>query len=165
MRKVFKQAILPLALGLLLVGCGTAENTGQGANTNNDDVSFENVPERFADGEGAKIKVIRKIGGDDHTAQFLAGAQEEGTALGFEVETFTANGSAESFHDAIAQAVNGDYDGVIISHGDDPATIEGVQELVDSGKSVVAFDSDGGLLDIEGVTLTSQDDEELATLR
>lgn len=166
MKKVLKQAIVPLALGLLLFGCGTAEDVDQGQreNSNNDDVSFENVPERFADGEGAKIKVIRKIGGDDHTAQFLAGAQEEGTALGFEVETFTANGSTESFHDAIAQAVNGDYDGVIISHGDDQATIEGVQDLVDSGKSVVAFDSDGGLLDIEGVTLTSQDDEELASL-
>ncbi|MCK0472418.1 sugar ABC transporter substrate-binding protein [Halalkalibacter sp. APA_J-10(15)] len=166
MKKVLKHAIAPLALGLLLVGCGTAEDTGQTgqAGSNDSDVSFESVPERFAEGEDVNIKVIRKIGGDDHTAQFLAGAQEEGSALGFDVETFTANGNTEAFHDAIAQAVNGDYDGVIISHGDDQATIEGVRDLVDSGKSVVAFDSDGGLIDIEGVTLTSQDDEELASL-
>ncbi|MDF2859135.1 MAG: sugar transporter substrate-binding protein, partial [Neobacillus sp.] len=60
--------------------------------------------------------------------------------------------------------LNQDYDGFIISHGDDDATVKEVKELVDAKKSVVAFDSNANLTGVEGVTLTSQDDEALATL-
>ncbi|MCA1322364.1 sugar ABC transporter substrate-binding protein [Bacillus tianshenii] len=151
-----------LSLSLLLTGCSSG-NSGQTAGAK-EKVSFENVPERFADGEGAKIKVIRKIGGDDHTAQFLAGAKQEGEALGFEVDVFTANGDSAKFHDAIEQAVTQDYDGVILSHGDDAATVEGVKKLVEAGKSVVTFDSNPDVGSVEGVTQTSQDDEALAKL-
>ncbi|MFZ3591281.1 sugar ABC transporter substrate-binding protein [Bacillus sp. DJP31] len=148
-----------LALSILLTGCSSGEKA-----STNEKVSFENVPERFANGEGAKIKVIRKIGGDDHTAQFLAGAKEEGEALGFEVDVFTANGDSAKFHDAIEQALTQDYDGFIISHGDDAATVDGVKKLTEAGKSVVTFDSNPDIATVEGVTLTSQNDEELAKL-
>ncbi|TXC89311.1 sugar ABC transporter substrate-binding protein [Metabacillus litoralis] len=164
--KFFNSAfIFILAFTLLLTGCSSSgDSTESTAAKGNPDVSLENVPERFANGEGAKIKVIRKIGGDDHTAQFLAGAKEEGEALGFTVDVFTANGDTAKFHDAIAQGLTEDYDGFIISHGDDDATVEAVQKLVDAGKSVVTFDSNDKLSTIEGVTLTSQDDEALAKL-
>jgi simple sugar transport system substrate-binding protein len=164
MKKGFlKRAFIPaLGLGLLLTGCAAGGNASE--QTATEAVSFENVPERFANGEGAKIKVIRKIGGDDHTAQFLAGAKEEGESLGFKVDVFTANGDTAKFHDAIAQALEEDYDGFIISHGDDAATVDSVKALVEKGKSVVTFDSTGDLADVEGVTLTSQDDEALASL-
>ncbi len=152
-----------IAATLLLTGC--AGGSGSSSPTKGEEkVSFENVPERFANGEGAKIKVIRKIGGDDHTAQFLAGAKAEGEALGFTVDVFTANGDTAKFHDAIAQGLQEDYDGFIISHGDDAATVEDVKKLTEAGKSVVTFDSNGDLAQVEGVTLTSQDDEALATL-
>ncbi|MBT2664777.1 sugar ABC transporter substrate-binding protein [Bacillus sp. ISL-4] len=154
--------ISAIASALLLTGCSTGESSTE--SKKEEKVSFENVPERFADGDGAKIKVIRKIGGDDHTAQYLAGAKEEGEALGFQVDTYTANGDTAKFHDAIAQALEEDYDGYIISHGDDAATVNDVQKLVDAGKSVVTFDSISDLSKIDGVTLTSQDDEALATL-
>lgn len=151
-----------IASALLLTGCSSGQSTGEAKKE--EKVSFENVPKRFAKGEGAKIKVIRKIGGDDHTAQFLAGAKEEGESLGFQVDTYTANGDTAKFHDAIAQALEEDYDGYIISHGDDAATVNDVQKLVDAGKSVVTFDSISDLTKIDGVTVTSQDDEALATL-
>lgn len=154
--------ISAIASALLLTGCSTGQSSTE--SKKEEKVSFENVPERFADGDGARIKVIRKIGGDDHTAQYLAGAKEEGEALGFQVDTYTANGDTAKFHDAIAQALEEDYDGYIISHGDDAATVNDVQKLVDAGKSVVTFDSISDLSKIEGVTLTSQDDEALATL-
>ncbi|WP_223702516.1 sugar ABC transporter substrate-binding protein [Sutcliffiella deserti] len=162
MKKLFnKTAIVSaLSISLLLTGC-SAGDSAAGAK---EKVSFENVPERFAAGEGAKIKVIRKIGGDDHTAQFLAGAKNEGEALGFEVDVFTANGDSAKFHDAIEQAVTQDYDGIIISHGDDAATVDGVKKLTEAGKSVVTFDSNPDIASIDGVTLTSQDDEALAKL-
>jgi simple sugar transport system substrate-binding protein len=154
-----------LAFSLLLTGCASGEKVQNAQTaTKNENVSFENVPERFATGEGAKIKVIRKIGGDDHTAQYLAGAKEEGESLGFEVDVFTANGDSAKFLDAIEQAATQDYDGVIISHGDDAATVEGVKKLKEAGKSVVTFDSNPDIASVEGVTLTSQDDEALAKL-
>ena len=164
MRKsIFRGAVVSvIASALFLTGCSSGQSTGEAKKAEN--VSFENVPERFAKGEGAKIKVIRKIGGDDHTAQYLAGAKEEGEALGFQVDTYTANGDTAKFHDAIAQALEEDYDGYIISHGDDAATVNDVQKLVDAGKSVVTFDSISDLTKIDGVTVTSQDDEALATL-
>ena len=113
--------ISAIASALLLTGCSAGQSSTE---SRREKVSFENVPERFADGDGAKIKVIRKIGGDDHTAQYLAGAKEEGEALGFQVDTYTANGDTAKFHDAIAQALEEDYDGYIISHGDDASNCE-----------------------------------------
>ncbi|AST92559.1 sugar ABC transporter substrate-binding protein [Sutcliffiella cohnii] len=153
--------VAALAFSLILTGCSNNQPTNQGSN---EPVSFDNVPERFSNGEGAKIKVIRKIGGDDHTTQFLAGAKEEGEALGFEVDVFTANGDTAKFHDAIEQALNQDFDGFIISHGDDAATVDAVKKLTENGKSVVTFDSNPDIATVSGVTLTSQDDEALAQL-
>lgn len=166
-KKPFLKAAMvsALSMALLLTGCSSGGSSTEQPKTEpeKENVTLENVPERFANGEGAKIKVIRKIGGDDHTAQFLAGAKEEGESLGFTVDVFTANGDTAKFHDAIAQATQQDYDGVIISHGDDAATVDDVKKLVEAGKSVVTFDSIGDLSQVEGVTLTSQDDEALAT--
>lgn len=164
MKKFFKSAmVLFLAFSLLLTGCSSGEEASK-PKEGNKDVSLDNVPERFKDGKEVKIKVVRKIGGDDHTAQFLAGAKEEGEALGFKVDVFTANGDTAKFHDAIAQALQEGYDGFIISHGDDAATVDDVKKIVEAGKSVVTFDSNGDIASINGVTLTSQDDEALATL-
>ena len=142
-------------------GCSSKGSTEPKEKKN---VSIQNVPSRFAKGQEVKIKVIRKIGGDDHTAQFLAGAKEEGEALGFKVDVFTANGDTAKFHDAIAQSLDENYDGFIISHGDDAATVNDVKKIVEKGKPVVAFDSNPDLANIKGVTLTSQDDEALAKL-
>lgn len=159
----FKKAMFSaVAATLLLTGCSgeSASNKPKG----NENVSLENVPERFTEDKAVKIKVIRKIGGDDHTAQFLAGAKEEGELMGFTVDVFTANGDTAKFHDAIAQTTEEDYDGVIISHGDDAATVDAVKKLVEKGKKVVTFDSNPDVATVEGVTLTSQDDEALAKL-
>ncbi|MDV2683719.1 sugar ABC transporter substrate-binding protein [Alkalihalophilus lindianensis] len=149
-----------IASAILLVGCGSGEEASRAQ----EDVNLEGVPERFATGEGSKVKVIRKIGGDDHTAQFLAGVKEEGESIGFNVDIFTANGDTARYHDAISQAIDDDYDGLVLSHGDDAATVDAVQRAVDQGIEVVTFDSNEDLENIEGVTLTSQDDEELASL-
>ncbi|MBD2869877.1 sugar ABC transporter substrate-binding protein [Paenibacillus arenilitoris] len=156
-----------MATVIVATGCGQAKDGGSNggnANSNAEPAAqtIENLPAAIAEKDEIKLMVIRKIGGDDHTAQFLAGAKQEGEALGFKVDTFSANGDTAKFHDAIAQATDGGYDGVVISHGDDPATVEDVQKLTDKGIPVVAFDSVGELTGIEGVTLTSQDDEALA---
>ncbi len=164
-KKVHVLFAILMSLVLVVTGCG-----GQAGNSGNSGEAgaaqptnqIENLPAALAEKGEIKLSVIRKIGGDDHTAQFLAGAKQEGEALGFTVDTFSANGDTAKFLDALDQAANGDYDGVVISHGDDPATVEAVKKLKDKGIEVVAFDSVGELSEVSGVTLTSQDDEALA---
>jgi len=164
MKKAFLKRIMlmTLSLGLLLTGCSSGETN---LNTNvSEKISLEDVPELFNNGEEVKVKVIRKIGGDDHTKQFLAGAKEEGEALGLTVDVFSADGDNDKFHNEIKKALEEDYDGFIISHGEDEETVEDIRKLVEKGKSVVTFDSHMDIEKIKGVTVTSQDDEAIATL-
>ncbi|QCT01774.1 periplasmic binding protein/LacI transcriptional regulator [Paenibacillus algicola] len=151
---------LLLSAVILTTGCGQ-DSAGESKGSRAD---IENLPAAIAEKDDMKLMIIRKIGGDDHTAQFLAGAKQEGEALGFKVDTFTANNDAAKFHDAVAQAAGNGYDGIVLSHGDDPATVEDVKALAAKGIPVVAFDSVPELAEIEGVTVTSQDDETLAKL-
>ena len=151
-----------LAVMLVLVACDSDDNSSEEVAAGGSEVSLEGVPEVFQGDEQPRLMVIRQIGGDDHTAQFLAGAQREGEALGFDVTTFTANGNTPQFHDAIAQAIQEGYDAFIISHGSDDATVEYVRQIAESGAAVVAFDSHSDIADIDGATLTSQDDAALA---
>ncbi|REK74321.1 sugar ABC transporter substrate-binding protein [Paenibacillus paeoniae] len=161
---MFKKNKLSVALVLLLAiviaatGCGADPGKSSGGSVK----EVENLPAALKEKGDIKIKVIRKIGGDDHTAQFLAGAKQEGEALGFKVDTFSANGDTAKYLDAIEQAANSDVDAVVLSHAEDAAVVELAQKLRDKGIEVVAFDSIGDLGTIEGVTLTSQKDEALA---
>ncbi|MFD0589610.1 sugar ABC transporter substrate-binding protein [Paenibacillus sp. GCM10027627] len=149
--------VLLLAIVIAATGCGADPGKSGGALK-----EVENLPAALKEKGDINIKVIRKIGGDDHTAQFLAGAKQEGEALGFKVDTFSANNDTAKFLDAIEQAANSDADAVVLSHGDDPATVNAVRKLREKGIEVVAFDSVGELTSVEGVTLTSQKDEALA---
>ncbi|MFX3635859.1 MAG: sugar ABC transporter substrate-binding protein [Candidatus Pristimantibacillus sp.] len=155
---------LVLVIAIIMTGCGQSkDNNSNGGGTNSKAAAeIENLPAAIADKDQIKLKVIRKIGGDDHTAQFLAGAKQEGEALGFKVDTFSANGDTAKFLDALDQAADSGYDGVVVSHVDDPASVAAVQKIRDKGIEVVAFDSDAALAEVSGVTMTSQDDEALA---
>lgn len=159
---VSKLVAAVMAASLVLSGCSTGGETPQ-SKPGVDKSKIANLPEAIAK-KDPSIMVIRKIGGDDHTAQFLAGAKQEGESMGFKVDTFSANGDTAKFHDAIAQAMEKNYDGVIISHGDDAATVDDVKKLRDKGIPVVTFDSTPDLSKVDGVTMTSQDDKELAQL-
>jgi simple sugar transport system substrate-binding protein len=157
-RKFSTVLVLMLAIVIAATGCGVNTGKSEGGTA----AEVENLPAALKEKGDINIKVIRKIGGDDHTAQFLAGAKQEGEALGFKVDTFTANGDTTKFLDAIEQAAEGDVDAVVLSHADMEAAVGAVQKLRDKGIEVVAFDSLPAIGEIEGVTLTSQKDEALA---
>ena len=79
------------------------------------------VPAAIANHEGPiRIAVIRNLGSDDNTTQFVAGAIQEGRKLGFKVSTFLSNGDDAHFQDFVNQAISQKYDGIILSHGKDP---------------------------------------------
>lgn len=125
---------------------------------------LEGVPKAIVDNPGGvKIAVIRNLGSDDHTNQFLAGAKEEGQSLGFKVDTFISNGEDAKFQDFVNQALSSDYDGIILSHGKEAYSTELVKQITAKGLKVSVFDTD--LKEkISGVTVTSQKDESLAEM-
>lgn len=107
-----------------------------------------------------KVAVIRNLGADEHTAQFLAGAVDEGKSLGFDVDTFTTDGDNAKFEDIFNQVLIGDYDGIVVSHGQDNAQ-DLIEQAVEKNIPVVTFDTNAK---VEGVTSTAQDDFSLARL-
>ena len=56
------------------------------------------LPAAIANHDGPiRIAVIRNLGSDDNTTQFIAGAIQEGKKLGFKVSTFLSNGDDAKF--------------------------------------------------------------------
>lgn len=115
---------------------------------------------------GKKVAVIRNLPSDDHTKQFLDGARSEGEAFGFQVDTFIADNDDAKFQELVAQAIQKDYDGLIISHGKKDYSYDMLKPAIDKGLKVVTFDT---VIDKNGETLpdittTFQDDFKLAEL-
>lgn len=127
------------------------------------------MPDQMADGQ-IKVAVIRNLAAGDHTQQFLEGCTSEGEALGFIVDTFVTDGDNAKCQETIAQVIQKDYDGLILSHGEAGYTYDSLLPAVEKGMKVVTFDSipykdgdpNGEIL--EGVTSTAQEDYKLAEL-
>ncbi|MBF7994843.1 sugar ABC transporter substrate-binding protein [Rahnella laticis] len=122
------------------------------------------IPKAIADHKGpVRIAVIRNLGSDDNTTQFVSGAIQEGRKLGFQVSTFLSNGDDAKFQDFVNQAISQKYDGIILSQGRDPYSTELLKRITASGIAVSVFDTavNG---DIPGVTVTRQDDASLTEM-
>ncbi len=155
-KKLFSILTVAAIVTSLVSGCGTATKNEPGK-TDTPDVT---------ETEGKlKIAVIRNLPSDDHTKQFLDGASKEGKSLGYEVDTFISNGDDAKFQELIAQQVQKDYDGLIISHGKAEYSAAVLQPALDKGVKIVTFDTSFKDNSIpEGITSTAQDDYSLAEL-
>lgn len=122
------------------------------------------VPEKIVSHDGPiRIAVIRNLGSDDNTTQFVQGATQQGRALGFRVSTFLTNGDDARFQDFVNQAISQKYDGIILSQGRAPYSTGLIKRITDSGIAVSVFDTavEGNL---PGATVTQQDDASLTAL-
>lgn len=167
MKRKFVSIMTSIAfLASLLIGCG---NTASTTTTNNIDSTAALEEEKTADHkiseDKIKIAVIRNLPSDDHTKQFLDGAVSEGQALGYQVDTFISNGDDAKFQELVAQQIEKDYDGFIISHGKAEYSTEMLQPALNRGIKIVTFDTSfkDGVIP-EGITSTAQDDYSLAKL-
>lgn len=123
--------------------------------------SDASVPQAISQHNGpVRIAVIRNLGSDDNTAQFVAGAVQEGKKLGFQVNTFLSNGDDARFQDFVNQAISEKYDGIILSQGRDPYSTELIKRIVDNKIAVSVFDTAVNGT-IPNVTVTQQDDASL----
>lgn len=149
--------VVVLALTGILVGCGKSNAPASSG-------KIDGVPDGVQGGK--KIAIIRNLPSDDHTKQFLDGAKREGESFGFKVETFISDGDDVRFQDLVGQAIQKDYDGLIISHGKADYSYDMLKPALDKGLKVVTFDTviekDGQTLD--AITSTAQDDHKLAEL-
>lgn len=120
------------------------------------------VPAVIANHEGpVRIAIIRNLGSDDNTTQFVAGAIQQGRQLGFKVSTFLSNGDDARFQDFVNQAISQKYDGIILSHGKDPYSTALVQRIAAAGIKLSVFDTPVNT-PVKDVTVTAQNDASLA---
>ncbi|ADU70586.1 sugar ABC transporter substrate-binding protein [Pantoea sp. At-9b] len=119
------------------------------------------LPAALANHQGPiRIAVIRNLGSDDNTTQFVAGAIQQGKQLGFKVSTFLSQGDDARFQDFVNQAISQKYDGIILSQGRAPYSTELVKRIHDSGIALSVFDTAVDNTPA-GVTVTQQDDASL----
>lgn len=153
--------ILTLMVLVTVTACGTSNQTSQGTAGGE---KLAGVPDGIQ--KNIKVAVIRNLPSDDHTKQFLDGARSEGESFGFKVDTFIADNDDVKFQELVAQAIQKDYAGLIISHGKKDYSYTMLKPAIDKGLKVVTFDTviekDGK--DLPQITKTFQDDFKLAEL-
>lgn len=154
-----KKILVLLLVGMLLfTGCNSKPQTTPA------EEKISGVPDGVQGGK--KIAVVRNLPSDDHTKQFLDGTRSEGQAFGFKVDTFIADNDDVKFQELVAQAIQKDYDGLIISHGKKDYSYDMLKPAIDKGMQVVTFDTviDKDGLNLPQITTTFQDDFKLAEL-
>lgn len=181
--KKFLSISLSLLMLASLAACGGTASSSAGANSAAptstpaasaatgavSEILTRVMPDQMADGV-VKVAVIRNLAAGDHTQQFLEGCTTEGLSLGFVVDTFVTDGDNAKCQETIAQVIQKDYDGIILSHGEAGYTYDALKPAIDKGMKVVTFDSvpykdgdpNGEIL--TGVTSTAQEDAKLAEL-
>ncbi|HHW66340.1 MAG TPA: substrate-binding domain-containing protein [Epulopiscium sp.] len=165
-RKFFSMMMVVAMVASLFAGCGNSTST---TSTSKTDSTATSGSEKAADNKSSedkiKIAVIRNLPSDDHTKQFLDGAVSEGQSLGYQVDTFISNGDDAKFQELVAQQIEKDYDGFVISHGKAEYSTEMLQPALNKGIKIVTFDTSfkDGVIP-EGITSTAQDDYSLAKL-
>jgi simple sugar transport system substrate-binding protein len=168
MKKLFG-ITLTVILVLTVIGCGGGGSNAGAGNAELDTLLKKYMPDQMKDGV-IKIAVVRNLNAGDHTQQFLDGCVSEGVALGFIVDTFVTNGDNAKCQETLAQVIQKDYDGIILSHGEAGYTYDALKPAVDKGMKVVTFDSipylngDPNGTILTGVTSTAQEDYKLAEL-
>ncbi len=172
MKKHFRVIIALCLVAIMVAGCGNKKDAGNEGGKGSEkvvEILKEKMPEQMKDGK-IKVAVVRNLAAGDHTQQFLDGCVSEGKALGFEVDTFVTDGDNAKAQETIAQVIQKDYDGLIVSHAEAGYCYDSLKPAVDKGMKVVTFDSvpyPGGDTTkpiLEGVTSTAQEDPDLAKL-
>ncbi|MDR2966256.1 MAG: substrate-binding domain-containing protein [Treponema sp.] len=170
-----KKTFFILLIFVLFTGCirpkssdtpGVSDYSSAGSRV--EDVLRRVMPEQMKDGK-VRVAVIRNLSNSDHTRLFISGCIIEGIALGFEVDVFITDSDNELCRKYIAQVIESDYDGIILSHGG-TYTYDALLPAIEKGIKVVTFDSipfkDGNINNeiLTGVTHTAQEDIKLAEL-
>jgi simple sugar transport system substrate-binding protein len=146
---VLKQGIAISALlsSFLLVGNTHAEG-------------LAGAPAPFDKG-GVKIALVGYISAGDFFQAYQAGAVAQAKALGVDLRVFPGRQDAAQQREQILQAINLGVQAIIVDHGQPEALTDVVQQALDKGIKVVAFDVN---LNNPKVPQIEQSDHRLAEL-
>lgn len=161
MKKIISLTLI-FILMLSLTACGKKNNNPNKAETSSDssEINGITIPEGVRN--DVKIAVIKNYGHDEHAAQILSGAVEEGESLGFVVDTFVTDDDAQ-FADRFEEVLLKNYDGIFFTHGQ-TNIVDLVKKANDKGIPVIGFDSPETPTDLNNVSRTAQDDKMMARL-
>ncbi|MEW4372338.1 sugar ABC transporter substrate-binding protein [Paenibacillus kandeliae] len=158
MKKSSKSALL---LSILMVFAIVLSACGNGAADNNASGSTENASGNAL--AGKNIALIMRLNNGNFSAQYVDGVKDQVAKYGGTVTVISADNDLSKMASSLDAAVNqGQFDGILIDHGDAGALTAGVQKAVQAGIPVVAFDS--ALDGIQGVTSLAQNDQKMAEL-
>jgi len=89
---------------------------------------------------GVKLALISFISAGDFFQAYQAGAEAQAKALGVDLRVFPGRQDASQQREQILQAINLGVQGIVIDHGQPEALTDVVQQALDKGIKVVAFD-------------------------
>ncbi len=121
---------------------------------------LEGAPAPFDKG-GVKVALISYISSGDFFQAYQAGAEAQAKALGIDLRVFPGKQNAAEQREQVQQAINLGVEGIIVDHGLPESLGDVVQQAVDAGVKVVAFDVN---LNNPAVPQVEQSDHELARL-
>ena len=110
---------------------------------------------------GVRLALISYISAGDFFQAYQAGAEAQAKALGIDLRIFPGRQDASQQREQILQAINLGVSGIVIDHGLPESLTDVVQQALDKGIKVVAFDVN---LNNPKIPQVEQSDHELAQL-
>ncbi|MEX3845660.1 substrate-binding domain-containing protein [Paraburkholderia sp. BR10882] len=110
---------------------------------------------------GVKIALVNYLSEGDFFQAYEAGAQKQAKALGIDLRIYEGRQDAAEQRDQIQQAINLGVSAIIVNHGLPESLKDVVQQALDKGIKVVAFDVN---LTNPRVPQIEQSDSDLASL-
>ncbi|MCM2474991.1 sugar ABC transporter substrate-binding protein [Rhizobium sp. CG5] len=108
---------------------------------------------------GVKLALISYISAGDFFQAYQAGAEAQAKALGVDLRVFPGRQDAAEQREQILQAINLGVQGIVVDHGLPESLSDVVQQALDKGIKVVAFDVN---LDNAKIPQIEQSDHKLA---
>ncbi|HEY4804050.1 MAG TPA: substrate-binding domain-containing protein [Paraburkholderia sp.] len=122
--------------------------------------ALQGAPAPFDKG-GVKIALVNYLSEGDFFQAYEAGAQKQAKALGIDLRIYEGRQDAAEQRDQIQQAINLGVSAIIVNHGLPESLGDVVQQALDRGIKVVAFDVN---LANPKVPQIEQSDRDLASL-
>lgn len=122
--------------------------------------ALKGAPAPFDKG-GVKIALVNYISEGDFFQAYEAGAQRQAKALGIDLRIYEGRQDAAQQRDQIQQAINLGVSAIIVNHGLPESLGDVVQQALDKGIKVIAFDVN---LSNPKVPQIEQSDRDLASL-
>ncbi|MEK4487818.1 sugar ABC transporter substrate-binding protein [Psychrobacillus sp. FSL H8-0484] len=144
-----------LIIGVFLTGCQPKGETKEEAPASIKSAVSDNPL------AGKKIALVMQQNLGTFSAQYIEGVKEQVEKFGGTVTVFTSEGDLAKMASNLDAAVNQGMDGILIDHGTKEALNQGVQNAVDKGIPVVAFDAG---VEVEGITVLEQGDQKMAEM-